>query len=361
MSGEAHQINSGRGKWLRRLLLWAVPPTVVVLSVWVWLNSGRFIATENAYVKADIAQISAEIGARVREVAVRDHSSVAVGDVLVRLDREPFEIALARAEAETDAARGMVRTLVATYEEARAELAEAQNRSKYFAAQLARQKQLAARGVVAASKLEETEDNARAAQDKILVAKAKIDRTLASLGNQPARPIDLHPLVREKLAAASRARLELERTVIVAPMSGTAVNVRLQPGDQVRSGTPIFSIVADTRPWVEANFKETELTFVRPGQQATVVLDVYPDVTWTAEIESISPATGAEFALLPPQNASGNWVKVVQRLPVKLRLTPRAGEPPLRAGMTAAVRVDTKRERKLADLFGWTAFATSKP
>jgi membrane fusion protein (multidrug efflux system) len=140
------------------------------------------------------------------------------------------------------------------------------------------------------------------------------------------------------------------------------VNVKLLPGEQVRTATPLFAIVSDTRPWVEANFKETELTYVRPGQSATIVLDIYPDITWDAEVESISPATGAEFALLPPQNASGNWVKVVQRLPVRLRLLPRPNEQPLRAGMTATVKVDTKRERRITQIFGGgSAAATSQP
>jgi membrane fusion protein, multidrug efflux system len=143
-------------------------------------------------------------------------------------------------------------------------------------------------------------------------------------------------------------------------LGGNAVNVRLQRGEQIRAATPLFALVADTRPWVEANFKETELTHVRKGQIAQVVLDIYPDVVWQAEIDSISPATGAEFAVLPPQNASGNWVKVVQRLPVRLRLLPQPGEPPLRAGMTASVRVDTERKSRLTRLIGgWSAFATS--
>lgn len=130
--------------------------------------------------------------------------------------------------------------------------------------------------------------------------------------------------------------------------------MRLQQGEQVKAATPLFSLVVLSRPWVEANFKETELTHVKVGQKATVVLDTYPDVTWEALVESVSPATGAEFAILPPQNASGNWVKVVQRLPVKLRLLPHVGEPPLRAGMTAAVRIDTGRERDLTSLLGGT-------
>ena len=137
--------------------------------------------------------------------------------------------------------------------------------------------------------------------------------------------------------------------------------MRLQLGEQVKAQTPLFSLVADRRPWVEANFKETDLTYVTVGQKATVVLDMHPDITWEAEVESISPATGAEFAILPPQNASGNWVKVVQRLPVQAAAARAAGEPPLRAGMTAYVSIDTKRTRSLARIFGSGDAAAAKP
>jgi len=151
----------------------------------------------------------------------------------------------------------------------------------------------------------------------------------------------------------------LQRTRIRAPIDGQVVNQRLQPGEQVEVAKALMAIVADSQPWIEANFKETELTHIRAGMTADVRLDIYPDLVWRAEIASISPATGAEFALLPPQNASGNWVKVVQRLPVKFRLRPKGPDrPPLRAGMTATVSVDTKRERSLAQLFGnWTSDA----
>ena len=347
-----------RRSWTRPLLVFGVPLVACGAAALMWLWGGRYVTTENAYVKADIALVASEVTGRVYEVAVRDHASIKVGDVLLRIDPEPFAIALARTEAEADAGRGQVRTLIASFKEAQSEAAEARSKVEFWEAQLNRHKQLAARGVVASAKFEEVESNAIGARDKVTVAERRIERMLAQLGNQPERPIDQHPIVREKLAQLERAKFDLAKTRLIAPIGGTVVNLKLQPGDQVRAGTPIFAIVAETRPWVEANFKETELTHVTPGMQATIVLDIYPDVRWQAEVESISPATGAEFALLPPQNASGNWVKVVQRLPVRLRLVPVAGEPALRAGMTATVKVDTRRERKLGQLLtSWTALA----
>jgi len=149
--------------------------------------------------------------------------------------------------------------------------------------------------------------------------------------------------------------------VLKAPRAGVVVNFRIQLGEQVKAQTPLFALVTDRRPWLEANFKETDLTHVTVGQKAKVVLDMHPDIPWDAEVESISPATGAEFAILPAQNASGNWVKVVQRLPVRLRLIEQPGEPPLRAGMTAYVSIDTGRTRKLSTIFGSGAAVAARP
>jgi membrane fusion protein (multidrug efflux system) len=346
---------------LRPALLVGVPIAVLLAALLLWLWGGRYVTTENAYVKADIAQISAEVAGRVLEVHVRDHAEVKAGDLLVSIDPEPYRVALAKAEAELDATRGQVRTLIATWHEALSELHEAESKVEFWTAQLTRQKTLATRGIVASSKFEEVESNATAAADRVSIMRKKVERVAAQLGGNPARPVDEHPLVREKRAERERTQLDLTRTAIRAPLGGTTVNVRLQKGEQIKAATVLFALVADSRPWVEANFKETELTHVRKGMTATVVLDIYPDVAWQAEVESISPATGAEFALLPPQNASGNWVKVVQRLPVRLRLKPLGGEPALRAGMTASVKVDTKRQRSLAHLFGGgTAFATAE-
>ena len=338
-------------RWVRPVLLVLVPCLAVVAAIGVWLWGGRYITTENAYVKADIARVAAEVTGRIKDVMIRDHAVVKKGDVLIKLDDEPFRIKLAAAEADVDAARVQVATMIATWKEAQSELVQAKGQTKYWDAQLERNQGLAARKVVSDSKLEEIANSALAATDKVAVMQSKVARMLTQIGDA-SRPIDEHPTVREKIALRDTAALNLKHTIIHAPVDGTAVNVKLQPGEYVEPDKPLLALVVANRPWIEANFKETELTHVRPGMKATVVLDIYPDVEWDAEVGSISPATGAEFALLPPQNASGNWVKVVQRLPVRIFLKPRAGEPPLRAGMTAAISIDTNRERKLSHLLG---------
>ncbi|MGE0421537.1 MAG: HlyD family secretion protein [Reyranellaceae bacterium] len=335
---------------VRLLLLVAIPAAAIVAGLFWWLSGGRFISTENAYVKADIVQIAPEVSGPVRRVPVRDHAQVRAGDVLLTIEPAPFRLALDIAEAELDAARTHVETLRATWREAVNELADAEARAAYAQRQWQRQEELARTGVLSASKRDEAENDARTAADRVTMVRAKLQRVLTALNGDPKLPAEEHPLVREKRAARERAALDLARTTIRAPVDGVVVNVRTQRGEQVKASTPLFALVAANRPWVEANFKETELTHVRVGQKARIVLDIYPDVEWEAIVESLSPATGAEFAILPPQNASGNWVKVVQRLPVKLRLLPHVGEPALRAGMTATVRVDTGRQRSVGDV-----------
>lgn len=342
---------SRRPASLTRLgLLVALPfVAIVAASAW-WLSGGRYVSTENAYVKAHIVQVSTEVAGQVRRVPVRDHATVSAGDTLFTLEQRPFRLILDSAEAELDAARVQVENTRGLWREAQSELADAEARALHFQRQWQRQEDLATKGVASASRRDEALNEARAAADKVVTAREKLRRVLAALSGDPELPAEQHPLVREKMAARERAALDLARTTIRAPVDGMVVNVRLQQGEQIKAATPLFALVAINRPWIEANFKETELTHVRVGQKATVVLDIYPDTTWEAIVESLSPATGAEFAILPPQNASGNWVKVVQRLPVKLRLLPHAGEPPLRAGVTATVRIDTGRQRSLGDI-----------
>ena len=344
-----------RSQTLLRLGLLVVVPLVAIAgAAFWWLSGGRYVSTDNAYVKAHIVQIAPEVSGQVRRVLARDHASVAAGETLLTIESRPFRLALDSADAELDAARTLVETMRAAWRETVTELADAEARADYFQRQWQRQEELAAKGVASAVKRDESQNDARAAADRVTTVREKLRRVLTALNGNPEMPADEHAMVRDKTAARERAALDFARTNVRAPVDGVVVNLRLQQGEQVKAATPLFALVAANRPWVEANFKETELTHVRVGQKATVVLDTYPDTTWEALVESVSPATGAEFAILPPQNASGNWVKVVQRLPVKLRLLQHPGEPALRAGMTATVSIDTGRQRSLplAGLFG---------
>ncbi len=345
----------------RPLLVYGVPALVLVAALVFWLSGGRYASTENAFVKTDIVQMASEVQGRIVGLTIRDHAKVQEGDILIRLDPERYRLALAKAEAELDSARATVEQVKVSLRETKAEHREAESRLAYLETQAKRQHELAARGASPATRLEQADSDAIQARDRATMLRERIARVEASLGGNPDRMTDEYAVVREKLATRDRAKLDLQFTEIRAPRSGTVVNFKSQPGEQIKPQTPLFSIVVDRRPWVEANFKETDLTNVSVGQKATVVLDIYPDIVWDAEVESISPATGAEFAILPPQNASGNWVKVVQRLPVRLRLLEQTNEPALRAGMTASVSIDTGRRRSLASIFGGQGVAVAQP
>jgi len=346
---------------MKQLALVGVPVLVLAGALILWLQGGRHISTENAFVKADIAQIASEVPGRITELHIHDHSAVAAGEVLLRLDPTPYQLALAKAEAEIDTARAAVEQLKASLHEIRAETREAENKLTYLQTQAKRQRELSGRGVASTAKVEQTNSEEQEGEDRVAVLHQRIARVEAALGGKPDRPTDQFAAVREKLALRDRAALDLTYTEIKAPKAGVVVNFRTQLGEQVKAQTPLFALVTDRRPWLEANFKETDLTHVTVGQKARVVLDMHPDVTWDAVVESISPATGAEFAILPAQNASGNWVKVVQRLPVRLRLVEQSGEPPLRAGMTAYVSIDTRRARSLAGLLGGGPAVAANP
>jgi membrane fusion protein (multidrug efflux system) len=337
---------------LRPLALIGVPLLVVAGALVFWLQGGRYASTENAFVKADIAQIASEVPGRIVEVRARDHQTVAEGEVLVQLDPEPYRLALARADAEVDSARAAVEQLKVSLRENRADAKETENRLAYLELQAKRQHELSGRGVSSAQRVEQADSEEQQARDRLSMLQQRIARVEAALGGNPEQPTDSYAAVREKKAMRDRAALELSHTEIKAPRAGTVVNFRLQPGEQVKAQSALFSLVADRRPWVEANFKETDLTHVAVGQRATVVLDMHPDLTWEAEVESISPATGAEFAILPPQNASGNWVKVVQRVPTRIAFDSGQNLSKLRSGMSATVDIDTRRQRNLGSLFG---------
>jgi membrane fusion protein (multidrug efflux system) len=345
-------------RFLATLLIAVLGPFAAALvGGYLYFAGGRIVSTDNAYVKADKIAISAIVAGQVIEVLVEADQPVARGEVLFRIDPEFFELALDKAEAELDHTRSRLEAMRAEYHETRSELKEAEDRIQFYDAQRARQKQLADKGVGRAFVFEEADSNADAARARATAARQKMQRVLAQLGGNVDVKAEAHPLVREKMAARHRAKVELERTVVRAPVAGIVTNFDLQRGEYVEVGRVVFSLVGTEDTWVQANYKETELTHIEIGQPATVRVDSYPAHVWTGRVASISPATGAEFAILPPQNATGNWVKVVQRLPVRIRIEPQPGAPPLRAGMSVVADVDTGHQRPMPDwvraALGW--------
>lgn len=341
---------------LRFVLLIVIPVTVIVVGGHFWVKSTRYVSTENAYVKAHHLAVSADIDGRTVRVLAKENDVVKQGDLLFELDSEPHRIDLATAEAEIAGIRNTIAALRAEYREAKAELTDAKQEISYYNRIYSRQRKLSARGIASRAKFDEAERNLTKARQLSRTISQKMQRVLARLGGQYDLPIEQHPMYREAMTRRDRAALNLRRTRITSPATGTVGPITLQPGEYVEEGKAVIPIVMDREIWVEANLKETQLTHVRPGQEARIIVDTYPDHEWTAVVSSISPSTGAELSVLPPQNASGNWVKVVQRVPVRLKLEGTGAGPTLRTGMTVNVSIDTKRERSLFTVIG-TALA----
>lgn len=339
-----------RRSLLRALLLVVVPLCAAALALHWYAKGSRWAETDNAYVKAQVIPISAEVSGRVAEVLVRDQQRVARGALLFRLDPIPFQLAVTRAEAQLAVTRTEIETLRSEYRGAQLDAEEAAGRVPFLARQFERQRLMKEKGMSREDLYDEAQNTLETAQKRLVALRERANRALAALDGKPDTPPERHPRYLQALAARDAAQLDLERTRVSAPAPGVVSNMKLQPGEYVEHGIAKFSLVEDGPLWIEANYKETQLTDMREGQSAHFSADAYPGAEWRARVTTIGAATGAEFAVLPPQNATGNWVKVVQRIPVRIAIEDTAGRPPLRAGMTVSVSVDTGRERGAVDL-----------
>ena len=344
------------GRVLARAFMWSLPLLVAAVTLFIWLSSGRTVATDNAYVKGDRAQIATELSGIIVEVPVQENQRVSRGQLLFRLDDQSYRHALTRIDAEIETTRADIRGLRAQWRTKREEIKAALSQQTFAQADFDRQSELAEKKVASTAKLEEARLGLELARQRISAAQEDLQRIEAQLAGDPKIRTDDHPRVKQMMAAREEALLQLRRTMIESPLDGIVAK-RPVPGSYATAGSPVMVVVADTDLWIEANFKETELTRVRPGQKAVIHVDTYPDAQCTGMVQSISQATGAEFAVLPPQNASGNWVKVVQRIPVRVAVACREGDPPLRVGMSTTVEIDTGHTRSFDGLL--TAVAKS--
>ncbi|MEA2813404.1 MAG: rane fusion protein multidrug efflux system [Rhodospirillaceae bacterium] len=338
-------------KTLRRVLLTAGPVLVLAGALFVYATGGRYISTDDAYVHAGKLTVATDVSGIVANVAVKESQQVDKGQVLFTLDQEPFQIALAGAQANLGTVRNQLTTLQATYRQKQAQIEQVKTDVAFFETTFQRQQDLLKRGVASQAAYDQARRDLDSARQKVTMAQSDAQATLAQLGGNADAPIEQNPNYLAAQAQVDKAQRDLRRTTVLAPIPGIVTNVdALQVGEYLPAAQAAFSLVSSADVWVEANPKESDLTYLKPGAPAVVTIDAYPGREWQATVTSLRPATGTEFSVLPAQNATGNWVKVVQRVPIRLAVQMPADAPPLRTGMSATVEIDTGHRRVLGDV-----------
>ena len=332
-----------KGGSRRLILMVAVPLVLAIGGGYFWLTGGRYEDTDNAYVQQAKVSLSADIAGRITAVNVAENQRVTAGTVLFTIDPQPYQIALDQANAALASARVNVEQLKVSYGTAQVQLNAAQQTLNIRQATYDRQSALVKQGVNSNSALDDSKLALQGAQAALDQAKQQVAAATAALAGDPQIETDKHPAVLAALAAVESAQRNLGKTKVVAPADGIVANVaNLNAGQFVAAGTTIASLVETDGTWIEANFKETQLADMKVGQPASVSIDAFPGKI-QGTVETLGAATGSEFSLIPAQNATGNWVKVVQRIPVRIKLTADAEETLLKTGMSATVAVDTGR------------------
>jgi membrane fusion protein (multidrug efflux system) len=356
--------NRSTAKVRRLVLMLIVPLALVLAGGYFWVTGGRYVSTDNAYLQQDKAMLAPDVAGRIVEVAVRENDTVHRGDLLFRIDPEPSRLALQQAEAAIASARLNIEQMRAAYLDAMAEQRASEENLDFQRRELDRQKTLLSGGYAAQSKFDQVRHDFQAAEQRLAQARQGVESAKAALGGNPDILTDSHPQVMEAIAKRDQARRDLEHTDVRAPADGIISQTdRLMVGQYMPVGTPALALVETGRTWIEANFKETDLTHMTVGQTATFELDTYPGRELHATVASIGAGTGSEFSLLPAQNATGNWVKVVQRVPVRLAIEKAPSDVPLRTGLSANVEVDTGHARGLPSpirsALAWTGIGSA--
>jgi membrane fusion protein (multidrug efflux system) len=339
-------------KGWRRPLLILGPVAVVVGALVLYLTTGRYVTEEDAYVQAVNVSISPQVAGQVFAITAKSNTAVTKNDPLFNLDPEPYRIALANTEAQLGIARDQANTLIETYRSRLKQIDEARATLDYAQTNYDRQQHLFDTGAVPRATLDAAIRDLQTAKANLASLQREAAAALAQLGGDPDLPVDQQAAVKQAQAAVDTAARNLRLTSIVAPFDGIPNNVEsIAVGAFLNAGQSAFPLVSTHDLYIEANIKETELTYVREGDPAQVTVDAYPDSSVAAKVTTLAPASGSVFALLPPQNATGNWVKVVQRIPVRLSFLEVRDGLALRAGMSVKISIDTGHRRSLRELW----------
>jgi membrane fusion protein, multidrug efflux system len=347
---------AARARSYKNLVRWALMVggvlAVVIGGGVYWLSSGRWVETDDAYVQADSMTMSTDVSGIVASIPVHEGQAVTKGEILFSLDPLKFQIALDNARANLAQMRLNIEAAKADYQAALRDTAAKEQQVNADQATFDRYASLVKQRAVTQQETDDARYKLAADQQAVSASQSQARALLAKLDSKPDIAVEDMPSFKQARAQVAEAEREMNHAVVRAPYNGIVTQVnKLQLGMYLGASTAAFGLVSTDHVWVEAEPKETQLTYAKNGDRVDVSFDLYPDRTWTGTVESVAPATDQNFSLLPAQNSSGNWVKVVQRIPVRVRVDMRPGDPPLRAGMSADIDIDTGHVRTLSDLF----------
>ncbi|MEK6637325.1 MAG: HlyD family secretion protein [Pseudomonadota bacterium] len=344
-TGHIMQTKKPERRWLRLAIMLSVPALLMGGGAYYYIANDHYVSTDNAYVQQNKVSISAEVGGRIVEVTVKENQRVKAGDLLFRIDPEPFKLSVAQANAAIANAQVQVISLRTNLQGSSVDIASAREDVVFFEKEYRRQSELMQNGFTTKARLQSAEHAVNEARSKLASAEANAQKARAALATGSAAPGNAPAIIAGQVQR-EKALLDLSRTEVRSPLSGIiSQSDRLQVGQMLVSGLPAVSVVGIDQTWIEANFKETDLTEMRIGQRAMIAFDAYPNLKLTGRVASIGAGTGSEFSVLPAQNANGNWVKVTQRVPVRITIE-GAPSRAMIAGLSAYVRIDTNSDRK---------------